>query len=208
MPLGYGELVRSYRLAAGLTQEELAALSGLDARTIRDIERGRTARPRRSSADLLARALNRDDLAWEPLTARAPGPASPGGNSPPGVQDSAGTPPQVIPRQLPGAARHFTGRAAELAMLAGLLDQAGQERPGTLLISAIGGTAGVGKTALAVQWAHRAADRFPDGQLYADLRGYGPDQPVPTADALGWFLRALGVAGEDIPAEADERTAR
>jgi transcriptional regulator with XRE-family HTH domain len=67
---GYGELVRSYRVAAGLTQEELAALSGLDVRTISDIERGRTTRPHRSSADLLARALSRADLAWEPATAR------------------------------------------------------------------------------------------------------------------------------------------
>jgi DNA-binding XRE family transcriptional regulator len=66
----YGELVRSYRVAAGLTQEELAALCGLDVRTISDIERGRTARPHRSTADLLARALGRDDLAYEAARAR------------------------------------------------------------------------------------------------------------------------------------------
>jgi transcriptional regulator with XRE-family HTH domain len=209
---GYGELVRSYRVAAGLTQEELAALSGLDVRTIRDIERGRTIRPHRSSADLLARALNREDLAWEAARARLPGPAGQGRASP-GIQGSAdddsGVPPlQAVPRQLPGAVRYFTGRAGELAVLTGLLDQAGQERPGTVVISAIGGTAGVGKTALAVHWAHQAAGRFPDGQLYAGLRGYGPDRPVPAADALAGFLRALGVAGQDIPPGADERAAR
>ena len=77
-----------------------------------------------------------------------------------------------------------------------------------MVISAIGGTAGVGKTALAVQWAHQAADRFPDGQLYVNLRGYDPDQPMPAADALAGFLRALGVGGQDIPPEEDERAAR
>jgi tetratricopeptide (TPR) repeat protein/transcriptional regulator with XRE-family HTH domain len=222
VPQGYGELVRGYRVAAGLTQEELAALAGLDVRTIRDIERGRTARPHRSSADLLARALNRDDLAWKSARARLPGLAGRGTASP-GTPESAGhadgtqppqaipqqaIPQQAIPRQLPGAVRYFTGRAGELAVLTGLLDQAGQERPGTVVISAIGGTAGVGKTALAVQWAHQAEVRFPDGQLYADLRGYGPDRPMPAADVLSGFLRALGVAGGDIPPDADERAAR
>jgi tetratricopeptide (TPR) repeat protein len=76
------------------------------------------------------------------------------------------------------------------------------------VISAIGGTAGVGKTALAVHWAHQAAGRFPDGQLYVNLRGYDPGQPVPAADALAGFLRSLGVPGQDIPPEADERAAR
>lgn len=76
MPPSYGELVRSYRVAAGITQEELAASSGLDVRTIRDIERGRTACPRRSSADLLARALNRDDLAWDAVRAELRGSTS------------------------------------------------------------------------------------------------------------------------------------
>jgi transcriptional regulator with XRE-family HTH domain len=66
----YGELVRRYRIVAGLTQEELATLSGLDVRTISDIERGRTTRARRSTADLIARALGRDDLAYEAVKAR------------------------------------------------------------------------------------------------------------------------------------------
>jgi len=62
----------------------------------------------------------------------------------------------------------------------------------------------LGKTALVVQWAHWAAERFPDGQLYVNMRGYDPDEPVPAADALAWFLRALGMAGQDIPPEADD----
>ena len=76
------------------------------------------------------------------------------------------------------------------------------------MISAIAGTAGVGKTALAVQWAHEAAGRFPDGQLYVNLRGYDPGQPMPAADALAGFLRALGMPGQDIAHEQDERAAQ
>ncbi|HXL96130.1 MAG TPA: BTAD domain-containing putative transcriptional regulator [Streptosporangiaceae bacterium] len=111
-------------------------------------------------------------------------------------------PAAPAPRQLPYPPGTFTGRAAELAALDSLLT--GSSRP----MCAITGTAGVGKTALAVHWAHHVAHQFPDGQLYADLRGYDPGQPVPAADALAGFLRALGVAGQDIPAEADERSAR
>ena len=114
----------------------------------------------------------------------------------------------LLPRQLPLPAGHFIGRSAELAELDAMLDQAGQRPPGTLVISAIGGAAGVGKTALALQWARQVADRFPDGQLHVNLRGYDPDQPMPAADALAGFLRALGVPGRDIPPETDERAAR
>jgi DNA-binding SARP family transcriptional activator/tetratricopeptide (TPR) repeat protein len=127
--------------------------------------------------------------------------------APPPSTDSASS-PVGVPRELPGMAAHFTGREGELAVLAGLLDRGGEETPGTVVISAIGGTAGVGKTALAVRWAHQVADRFPDGQLYVNLRGYDPGQLVPAADALAGFLRALGVPGPDIPPEPDERAAR
>ena len=73
----------------------------------------------------------------------------------------------------------FVGRAAELAGLTGMLEQASAQRPRTLVISAIAGMAGVGKTALAMQWAHQVAGRFPDGQLHVNLRGYDPGQPMP-----------------------------
>jgi DNA-binding SARP family transcriptional activator len=119
----------------------------------------------------------------------------------------AGGPGPAVPRELPAGIRHFTGRGGELRELTGLLDQTTEESP-TVVISAIGGTAGVGKTALAVQWAHQVAGRFPDGQLYVNLRGYDPGQPMTAADALAGFLRALGMAGPDIPAEEDERAAR
>ncbi len=114
--------------------------------------------------------------------------------------------PQV-PRQLPAVVRHFTGRAEELGRLSALLDAACDCAGGAAVISAVSGTAGVGKTALAVQWGHQVSHRFPDGQLYADLRGYDQDQPMPSADALAAFLLALGVPGEEIPAQLAERAA-
>jgi tetratricopeptide (TPR) repeat protein/transcriptional regulator with XRE-family HTH domain len=113
---------------------------------------------------------------------------------------------RAAPGQLPPDPRGFSGRANELRELDGLLADA-DGTAGTLVISAIAGTAGVGKTALAVRWAHRVADHFPDGQLYVDLRGYGPDEPMSAGDVLASFLHALGVRGENIPLAIDERAA-
>jgi len=124
------------------------------------------------------------------------------------AQPVTGSEGSAVPRELPAQVRHFTGRAGELAALTGMLDQAGDETPGTLVITAIGGTAGVGKTALAVHWAHQVADRFPGGQLYVNLRGYDPGQPASATDALAGFLRSLGVPGHDIPPEEEQRAAR
>jgi DNA-binding SARP family transcriptional activator/Flp pilus assembly protein TadD len=113
----------------------------------------------------------------------------------------------AVPRQLPAAVAWFTGRDDEQAKLTGLLSLASGARTQALVILAIGGTPGVGKTALAVHWAHEVAGNFPDGQLFVNLRGYDPDRPMPAADALAGFLRALGVRGQDIPPEVDERAA-
>ncbi len=121
---------------------------------------------------------------------------------------AAGAHPRMRPRELPAPIRHFIGRGEEIAALTGILEEdipAGQE---TVIISAIGGTAGVGKTALAVRWAHHIAGRFPDGHLYVNLRGYDHDQPVSASDALAAFLRSLGVPGPEIPDQAEERAAR
>ena len=115
---------------------------------------------------------------------------------------------RAMPRELPGAVQNFVGRDRELSALSALLERTAGAVPGTVVISAIGGTAGVGKTALAVQWAHRVAGRFPDGQLYVSLHGYGPRQPVPAAEALAGVLHSLGVPRHEIPAETDERAAR
>jgi DNA-binding SARP family transcriptional activator len=107
---------------------------------------------------------------------------------------------RVVPRQLPGIAAHFTGRTAELAELDGMLEDAGDKEPGTVVIGAIGGTAGVGKTALAVRWAHRVAHQFADGQLYVNLRGFDlSGSPADAAEVIRGFLEGLGLAPERIP---------
>jgi DNA-binding SARP family transcriptional activator/Tfp pilus assembly protein PilF len=130
-------------------------------------------------------------------------------HAPPSREPRAALPPVPVPRELPAAVAGFTGRETELAALDDLLGAPRAGSPLTMLISAIAGTAGVGKTALAVHWAHRtAAGGFPDGQLYVNLRGYDPGPPVPAADALAGFLRALGVRAQDVPAEEGERAAR
>jgi DNA-binding SARP family transcriptional activator len=120
------------------------------------------------------------------------------------VAPPPGAVPPVVPRQLPTAVAHFVGRETELSRLDGLATAAeGAAR--SVVIAVIGGTAGVGKTALAVQSAHRVADRFPDGQLYVDLRGFGPDgAPKPPGEVLGGFLEAMQPA-TGIPAGVEAR---
>ncbi|HET9139880.1 AfsR/SARP family transcriptional regulator, partial [Actinophytocola sp.] len=121
----------------------------------------------------------------------------------PGLEPVAEQPRPATPAQLPADVAGFCGRSGELAALDRLRSGAAQP-----VILAVTGTAGVGKTALAVHWAHRARPAFPDGQLFVDLRGYDPNQPMSTGDALVRFLDALGVHGPDIPAEVDARATR
>ncbi|MDA3644612.1 tetratricopeptide repeat protein [Saccharopolyspora indica] len=112
----------------------------------------------------------------------------------------------VVPRQLPGTMRHFVNRAVEQDMLTTLL--AGVRSDGVVLLSTIDGTAGVGKSALAVHWAHRMRDRFPDGELYVNLRGFDPiAEPMTSNEALGFFLAALNIPPERIPSSDDARAA-
>jgi transcriptional regulator with XRE-family HTH domain len=204
---GFGSLLRACRLSARLSQQELAGSSGMTVREISNLERGRTRRPYPDSVRRLAEALGlRGETRGEFIAAAGRR-----------LADNATTGPErrpvradggwVVPRQLPGPVRQFVGRDSELAVLTALLDRA-DVTSDAVLISAIGGMAGVGKTALAVRWAHQVAGRFPDGQLYVNLRGYDPDEPLPAADVLAGFLRDLGVPGPDIPAGCDERAAR
>lgn len=111
-----------------------------------------------------------------------------------------------IPAQLPLPPASFIGRATEMASLDQLLP--GRRRQGTLAIAVISGVGGVGKSALAVHWANRVADRFPDGQVFMDMRGYDvQDQPVSAMAPLDRSLRALGVPSAEIPAELQEQAA-
>ncbi|MFC7341182.1 AfsR/SARP family transcriptional regulator [Saccharopolyspora griseoalba] len=110
-----------------------------------------------------------------------------------------------VPAELPPAPAGFVGRDAELDALDEILD--GRER-GSSLITVLTGTAGVGKSALALTWAHRAAEEFPDGQLYASLRGFDSERdPLTPGEALTSMLKTLGVAADAIPVELDDRTA-
>jgi DNA-binding SARP family transcriptional activator len=115
---------------------------------------------------------------------------------------------QPVPRELPGPVAEFTGRTRELQRLSRLLTPAASAgRP--VIISAIDGMGGVGKSALAVQAAHQLTDRFPDGQLYVNLHGATPGQPPRTPiSALGQLLRSLDVDPAAIPAEVEEAAAR
>lgn len=111
-----------------------------------------------------------------------------------------------LPRQLPADVVDFTGREEYLDKLDSLLADVG-EREQTVVISTIAGVAGVGKTALALHWAHRITNRLPDGQLYLNLRGYAPTAPMVPTEALTRLLRALGVPREKIPEGQDEQAA-
>lgn len=121
-----------------------------------------------------------------------------------GVHFGAAPPQAPVPRQLPPVAAHFTDRVAELAVLDEVAaGSAGIEGlPGLVLLT---GTAGVGKTAVAIAWARRNADRYPDGQLYADLRGYSVEGALRPEEVLAPALRAVGVAPDRVPVELAEQ---
>jgi tetratricopeptide (TPR) repeat protein len=137
----------------------------------------------------------------------APNGSQPAAVPAPGVAAIAGARPGQPPAQLPADVPGFTGRRRELATLDATAATAGGQ-PTAMVVSTVSGPAGVGKTALAVHWAHRAADRFPDGQLYVDLRGFDPGgRSVAPADAVRGFLDALGVTAERIPPSLDAQAA-
>ncbi|MFF4416678.1 tetratricopeptide repeat protein [Streptosporangium sp. NPDC001559] len=169
----FGSVLRDFRVRALLTQEELAELSGVSERQIREIESGRVAVPRSSTVRVLADTLKLSsaDRAAFQLAA----------------QPEAGPPP--VPAQLPADVDGFTGRADALRAL----DAA------TAAVVTVSGAAGVGKTSLVVHWSHLAAPGFPDGQLYVDLRGFSQHATVDPAEVIRGFLDALGVPFDRIP---------
>ncbi len=214
-----GRWLRRVREEQGLSQEELAARSGLSVRTVSNLESGRT-RPYPRSVRLVAATLGMPDSSAGELvalyrTGRGNEPDA-GPSRPPhraaatdhvlGLGIAAGAGP-VVPRQLPAIGAHFVGRGAELTILDDLLEQpveasAGRDHP--LVVAAISGTAGIGKTALAVHWAHQVADRFPDGQLYANLRGFDPvEVPAAPGEVIRAFLGSLQVPADHMPPGAE-----
>ncbi|MCX4906177.1 tetratricopeptide repeat protein [Streptomyces sp. NBC_00878] len=110
------------------------------------------------------------------------------------------------PRQLPANVRDFVNRTDELDQLNAVLTGEGDD-PLVVSVYVIAGTAGAGKTSLALRWAHHVRDRFPDGQLYVNLRGYDPGQPVTAQDALHRFLISLGVGPQSVPQDLDTAAA-
>jgi tetratricopeptide (TPR) repeat protein len=206
----FGQLLRRYRLAARLTQEELAERAALSARTVGDLERGRVRAPRPPSVALLADALglaaaerqrfvrSARDGYWQRVVDPAGGPArEPGGtadHSDVGQPPAAGAvvgewPVSMLP---PDIADH-TGRRTELAAAIECLGPDTAAQRTAVPIVAICGPGGTGKTALAVHLAYLLRDRYPDGQLFLGLGG-GPRRVRP-AEALGRLLAALAGSG-------------
>ncbi|MGH4030314.1 BTAD domain-containing putative transcriptional regulator [Actinomycetota bacterium Odt1-20B] len=145
--------------------------------------------------------LNDDPAIGAPPDLRTPeGPAPP---TPPAPEPV----PTVVPSELPPDTPGFTGRGAELAALDSLVEAEREGAPAST-VGLVTGVAGVGKTGLVVRWAHSVCEHFPDGRLFADLRGYEDDpEPTDPGDVLSRFLRSLGVPSDQIPAETDARVA-
>jgi transcriptional regulator with XRE-family HTH domain len=187
-----GPMVRHHRQRLCMTQEELAQVTGLSVRSIRDIESGRVSEPRPSTVRLLAAALELRGAALEEFLRTTDVPATP--TAPDPEPNQLGT----RPAQLPPATAAFTGRINELASLDSILDR----KDRSPAVCALFGTAGVGKTALALHWAHRSANRFPDGQLFINLSGSDPVRPAMTpVQALRVLLDALHLSREQRPAD-------
>jgi DNA-binding XRE family transcriptional regulator len=167
-PGEFAGLLREPRVRARLTQQGLADAAALSLWTVSDLERGAAAAPRRETARLLGDALGPGRRGTGPLRGGRPGP-------PPAERPAAAV------RPLPRDVASFTGRQRELQQLVKSAAATG----GVVTIHAIGGMAGVGKTAFAVHAAHQLAARFPGGQVFLPLHGYTPGQtPVDPAQAL------------------------
>jgi tetratricopeptide (TPR) repeat protein/transcriptional regulator with XRE-family HTH domain len=195
----FGGRLRRLRVAAGLTQEQLAKAAGLSPRSISDLERGINLTARRETVRLLAEVLNLTGAERTGFQVAARGLTSSQ------VVLSAGsvaTATRTLPRDI-GA---FTGREPELKTVMRLA--AGASKSGGVVgICAIGGMAGIGKTAFAIHAAHQMAPRFPDGQIFMSLHAHTPgQQPVEPGSALASLLVTVGVDASHIPAGLEERS--
>lgn len=196
------------RYGAALTYRELAARTGWSHAIIGEYLAG-TAMPPTDRFDQLIQLLGATRAELGPLASARDRVEEL--RRPRRVMTGAATavpavPGERVPRGLPAAVAGFVGRRDKLAELDRF---AAAGRAGTgLPIAAICGGGGVGKTALALQWAHRRAAAFPDGQLYVDLRGFSSRRPLAAVEALGRFLHTLGLEPGGIPAGVDERASR
>ncbi|HEV7897783.1 MAG TPA: NB-ARC domain-containing protein [Planosporangium sp.] len=208
-----GVLVRGHRRRLGLTQEELAHKAAVSVRTIRDIESGRTCASRSQTIRLIADALSLHGTARTEFQAEAVDPSAETADAAPARVTLTGSPPAIAsshnrrsttrPAQLPSTIPDFVGRDDALAAVDAVFAQHTLHSPASM-ICAVSGIPGVGKTALVVHWAHRVRHRFPDGQLYVNLRGHAPGQPLRPIEVLARFLHALSVPADEMPLEADE----
>ncbi len=191
-PGAFAALLREFRIEANLTQEELASAALVAVRTISDLERGINQTAQKETARRLADGLHLTGEVRAQFEALARGHPFAGGAAVVVAR-------RTLPRDIP----FFTGREAELSALA-----AATAREGVLRVHAIGGMAGVGKTAFAVHAAHQLADEFPDGQLFLQLHGHTPGRrPADSADALASLLLMSGVPAAGIPADPETRAA-
>ncbi|MEU8657221.1 helix-turn-helix domain-containing protein [Actinoplanes philippinensis] len=188
----FGRRLREHRHTAGLTMEQLAERSGVSARAISDMERERSVAPQRRTVQALADALELPE-ADQPAflaAARAGRPKA-----------TAAVPAGccALPRPIPD----FTGRGRELAQLRRVA-AAAQPAPVVAPVMTVSGTAGVGKTTLAVQAAHLLGTEFTGGTLFVDLRGMDA-RPAGAAETLARLLSAFGVGDTEIPADETDR---
>jgi DNA-binding SARP family transcriptional activator len=157
-------------------------------------------------------ALHQQVLAADPALAPAPAETAAvsrtsGGSRIAPLESTSARQPGVTPRQLPAPPPRFTGRTGELAVLGAVLEEATATGE-TVGIAAISGGGGIGKTWLALHWAYRNLDRFPEGQLFVNMRGFDPvEQPTSPYIALRGFLDALGVPSSAVPADQEAQVA-
>ncbi|WUJ71807.1 helix-turn-helix domain-containing protein [Kribbella soli] len=198
------ELLRTFRARAGLTQAALAEQAGLSEQAISVLERGTRSRPRIDTIRALTKALDLTAAEAEQFLTVARGKGKIGKHRDDPPKESPPAADQVpTPWQLPPAARDFTGRAAQVdAILSVLRDPAAAV--GLVTVTGMGG---IGKTTLAVHAAHQLADSYPGGQLYLNLRGYGPGAPMSPGDGQRHLLRSLGFDVTSIPDDVDEAAA-
>ncbi|GAA5193275.1 hypothetical protein GCM10023322_54900 [Rugosimonospora acidiphila] len=187
----FAQLLRHHRRAARLTLEQLAQGSGVSARTLSDMERGRSRGPQHRTVTALAEALALDEAAHRQFVELARDGR---------VRDHWSRPTGLC--ELPRSVDDFAGRAAELNWTSDFVHADGSI--GRAAVALIAGPAGLGKTTVAVRAAHALRPSFPDGVFFLDLYGMS-QRPLAAADALGLLLGALGVNDPQVPGDAPAR---